>query len=45
MLALMNLAHVSQDRFLDPTRKMQLSACAPWSIQQNFKLSRILSCC
>jgi hypothetical protein len=29
MLALMNLAHVSQDRFLDPTRKMQLSACAP----------------
>lgn len=29
MLALMNLAYVSQDRFLDPTRKMQLSACAP----------------
>lgn len=45
MLALVNLAYVSQDRFLDPTRKMQLRACAPWSIQQNFKLSRIISCC
>jgi hypothetical protein len=29
MLALMNLAYLSQDRFLDPTWKMQLSACAP----------------